>query len=232
MMLLFHVLWLQVEGAKSPLSLGQQFILVPVFLQRLTHAVLVVFLLIPGEVLSVASQRGGVGNKRDDAVVGLLVFTLLLLLILLFLAWRHLSLKSEGRYHPQHLMRRLVLRWQNFWGQIHSEELSHGYQDEEQSDEELGECQSDDAEEEQQTELLFQQAENEGEEERQEMFNKSTTPEPLEKRVELEPSEEEEEDMASKAAEGRAETLLSDLHSFSGTATWEDSGKQAHVTAL
>ncbi|XP_060628411.2 protein tyrosine phosphatase receptor type C-associated protein [Anolis sagrei] len=204
-----------------------------------THALLAVFLLIPGEAGSAIAQKSGNGNKRDNITVSLLVCLLLLLLILLFLAWRYLNRKSEGQYHPQRLMRALVLRWQEFWGQAHSEELIHGYQEENQSDEESreqhGDDDDDDEEEEEWNELLLQRAGSEREEEKQEKLDKSATPETPEKKVELESEEEEEEeekDKASKATEGRAETLLSDLHSFSGTATWEDSGKPAHVTAL
>nr|XP_060628411.1 protein tyrosine phosphatase receptor type C-associated protein [Anolis sagrei ordinatus] len=202
-----------------------------------THALLAVFLLIPGEAGNASAQKSGNGNKRDNITVSLLVCLLLLLLILLFLAWRYLNRKSEGQYHPQRLMRGLVLRWQEFWGQAHSEELIHGYQEENRSDEESREQHDDDGDEEEEewNELLLQRAGSEREEEKQEKLDKSATPEPPEKKVELESEEEEEEeekDKASKATEGRAETLLSDLHSFSGTATWEDSGKPAHVTAL
>ncbi|XP_003215021.1 protein tyrosine phosphatase receptor type C-associated protein [Anolis carolinensis] len=200
-----------------------------------THALLAVFLLTPGEAHRANTQKSGNGNRRNNITVSLLVCLLLLLLILLFLAWRYLNRKSEGQYHPQRLMRSLVFRWQEFWGQTHSEELTHGDHEENQSDEESKEQHDDDDEDEDEehwNELLLQRAGSECEEEKQERLDKSASPKPLEKKAELESEEDDNHDRASRATEGRAETLLSDLHSFSGTATWEDSGKPAHVTAL
>ncbi|XP_020661662.3 protein tyrosine phosphatase receptor type C-associated protein [Pogona vitticeps] len=202
---------------------------------RFAQALSAQLLLFSGKCTASISQKGGgSGNRSDNVIVGILVFTLLLLLLLLFLAWRHLSYASEGTYHPWRLMRGLIIRLQNLWVQIRSEALSQEDPDEKQSDEDLGEQQEDDTENEEQEqgeELLPQQADNESEEEeeRQEMLDERAELEPTEKEAAQEPLKEEE---PSGAVEGKAGVLLSDLHSFSGTAAWEDSSKQAQATAL
>ncbi|XP_062972922.1 protein tyrosine phosphatase receptor type C-associated protein [Elgaria multicarinata webbii] len=199
--------------------------------RRLPWVLSALFLLFPGKALAAASGTSG-GNSSDDVAVSLLVCLLLLLILALFLAWRRLNRETEGRYHPWRLMEDLVLRWQELWGEARAEELSQGYQDEMQSDEELGEqqrqCDDDMEEEEEQQQQQKQQqlaGSEEEEEERQVIIHES---------VDFEPLQEAgmQEDGASRATEGSAEALLSGLHSFSGTATWEDSSKQLHVTAL
>ncbi|XP_061468702.1 protein tyrosine phosphatase receptor type C-associated protein [Rhineura floridana] len=201
------------------------------FLQRprFTHALSIMLLLFPVKTLQATSERGGSGGKSsDDVTVSLLVCLLLLLLVLLFLAWRRLSQKSEGRYHPQRLLQGMILQWRELRGEALPEELSHGYQDEKHRDEELGEKQQVDMGEEG-MQLLLQQEDNENEEEEEEAFQEMDAPEPAE---EAGLQEASEKDGATRAAEGSAEALLSDLHSFSGTAAWEDSSKHLHVTAL
>lgn len=158
--------------------------------------------------------------------MSILVCLLLLLLLLLFLAWRQLSQESEGRYHPQSLLRGLLLRWQEFRGEVPTQELPQDYEHEEQRDEELGELREEDSEEEEEDQLPLQLQQEDQEEEK---LSENADVEPPEEVVLLEPSKE---DGAPRATESSAEVLLSDLHSFSGTAAWEDSGKHLHVTAL
>ncbi|XP_053114852.1 protein tyrosine phosphatase receptor type C-associated protein, partial [Hemicordylus capensis] len=173
------------------------------------------------------ASSGSGGSSSDSVTVSLLVCLLLLLLLLLFLAWRRLSYESEGRYHPRTLMRSLYLRWQEFRGEAATEELSQVYQEE--RDEELGEQQQDDTDEEEEQQQQLQKEDNKQEEgEGQIMLSKKADPESSEN---IELPEPSEEDGGSRATEGSAEALLSDLHSFSGTAAWEDTGK-LHVTAL
>ncbi|XP_066467588.1 protein tyrosine phosphatase receptor type C-associated protein, partial [Tiliqua scincoides] len=207
-------------------------ILAPFFLQglELLCALLLLFLGLPGSALA-SEKSGNDGGSSDSATVSILVCLLLLLLLLLFLAWRRLSQESEGRYHPRTLLRGLLLRWQEFRGEVPTQELSQEYEHERQRDEELGEPQQDDdtEEEEKEEQSLQLQQKAEEEEEKEERFSENADSEPPEKAVLLEPSEK---DGASRATESSAEALLSDLHSFSGTAAWEDSGKHLHVTAL
>lgn len=160
--------------------------------------------------------------------MSILVCLLLLLLLLLFLAWRRLSQESEGRYHPRTLLRVLLLRWQEFRGEIPTQELPQDYEDEREIDEELGEPQQDDDTEEEEEEQPGQ-LQQEAKKEEEEKIHENADLGPPEKAMLLERSEK---DGATRATESSAEALLNDLHSFSGTAAWEDSGKHLHVTAL
>ncbi|KAF7241921.1 Protein tyrosine phosphatase receptor type C-associated protein [Varanus komodoensis] len=205
--------------------------LAPFFLQALSFPYVLsalLLLLFPGKALADAAgasdgRRGG--NHGDDVTVSILVCLLLLLLLMLFLAWQRLSRETAGRYHPRHLMRGLILRWQEFCGEASAEDASQSYRDEE-----LGQQQQDnDMEDEEDEEQQLPQGDSEQEEERQLIPSKSINAELHQDAGVQEPPEEEG---ASRATEGRAEALLSGLHSFSGTATWEDSGKPLHVTAL
>lgn len=155
----------------------------------------------------------------------LLFCLLLLLLLLLFFAWRRLSRDSQGRYHPQRLIDVLIHQWQAFRGELPPEELPQDYQDEEQGVEELEEPEE---QEHMAAEERRQEDNPEEEEQRQEDLKKSINSEPPEEAELQQPSKEE----GMKATEGSAEALLSDLHSFSGTAAWEDSGKHFHITTL
>ncbi|XP_033015151.1 protein tyrosine phosphatase receptor type C-associated protein [Lacerta agilis] len=194
-------------------------------------------LLFPGKAMGAAPERGGGrGKSSDDIVVSFLVCLLLLLLLLLFLAWRRLSRNSGGRYHPQRLLRGLMLRWQGLWGGELPEEPLQGHRDEKPGDEESGEEQPIDVGDEREQQQLLQGEDEEEEEEeeeeveeKQEASKEKADPEPAEDKAVQEVSEEEG---APKATESSAGALLSDLHSFSGTAAWEDPGKQLHVTAL
>lgn len=136
-------------------------------------------------------------------------------------------------------MRLLVLRCRQLWREACTEALLQNDQDEEQQDEEFGEQQdydeddedNDDAKEEQEDneEQQLQQQDNDQEEERQEQLNQKDVSEPTEKAI---LQDVPEEGGVSRATEGSSEALLSDLHSFSGTAAWEDSGEHSPVTAL
>ncbi|XP_070813179.1 protein tyrosine phosphatase receptor type C-associated protein [Pituophis catenifer annectens] len=199
------------------------------FLQklRLPHILL---LLLPGKIQAENPESGGRNNGA--VTVNILICLLFVLLLLLFLAWHYLNRVTEGRYHPRHLMRILVVWWQQFWRERLSEDLAEDYQDEQQSDGELEEEQQqheEDGEEEEEEE----EEETEEEEEKQQQFLQEEE-EKLTKEANQEAVAEAalEEDEASKAAQGSAEVLLSHLHSFSGTASWEDSGKSLNVTAL
>ncbi|XP_007425191.1 protein tyrosine phosphatase receptor type C-associated protein [Python bivittatus] len=196
---------------------------------RLSHILLLV---LPGKV-----QAGTPGNDRrynENVTVSILICLLLVLLLLLFMAWHWLNRATEGRYHPQHLMRILILQWQQFWRETPSEDLAQDCQDEKQSDGELGEEQQQlmedgegegEEEEEEEEEMEEEEEEQQLLQEQEEKPTKGANPEAA-------AQEALEEDEASKAAEGSAEVLLSHLHSFSGTAAWEDSGKPLNVTAL
>ncbi|KAJ7344135.1 hypothetical protein JRQ81_000085 [Phrynocephalus forsythii] len=211
---------------------------------RRAQALAALFLLFPGKYAASASRKsGGARSRSDDVIVGILVGTLLLLLLLLFLAWRHLSRTSGGKYHPRRLIRVLIFRLQELWEQARSEELSQGYPDEKQSDEELGEQREDDDDtededdgeqqrEEQREEQLPQRSGHEPEEEeRQERLAMRAELEATEKEAAQGPTKEDKPP-SSGAVEGNAGVLLCDLPSFSGTAAWEDSSKQAQATAL
>ncbi|XP_015279662.1 PREDICTED: protein tyrosine phosphatase receptor type C-associated protein, partial [Gekko japonicus] len=207
-------------------------ILAPFFLQSLQfpRALSALLLLFPVFLEnSKAAEEGGSGHS-DSTTVSLLFCLLLLLLLLLFLAWRRLSRDSQGRYHPRRLIGVLIHQWQAFRGELPPEELPQGYQeDEEQRVEELEEPeQQEDMAAEKQQQKDKQEEEEEQQQQRQEELNKSIHSEPPEEAEPQQPSKEE----GTKAAEGSAEALLSDLHSFSGTAAWEDSGKHFHITTL
>nr|XP_034965113.1 protein tyrosine phosphatase receptor type C-associated protein [Zootoca vivipara] len=194
---------------------------------QFVHALSALLLLFLGKAMGAAPERGGHGKSSDDIVVSFLVCLLLLLLLLLFLAWRRLSRKSGGRYHPQRLLRGLMLRWQGLWGGELPEEPLQGQQDEKLGDEESGEEQPIDVGDEREQQQLLQGEDEE--EEKQEASKEKADPEPAEYKAVQEASVEEG---VPKATESSAGALLSDLHSFSGTAAWEDPGKQLHVTAL
>uniref|UniRef100_A0A8C7E431 Protein tyrosine phosphatase receptor type C associated protein n=1 Tax=Naja naja TaxID=35670 RepID=A0A8C7E431_NAJNA len=162
----------------------------------------VLLLLLPGKIQAENPESGRRNN--EDAQVTILICLLFVLLLMLCIAWYYLNHITEGRYHPRHLMSNLVLWWQQFWRETLAEDLDEDYQEEEQNDGEL-------------------------EEERQQHEEEKLTKEANEEAA-LE--EALEEDEVSKVAQGSAEVLLSHLHSFSGTASWEDSGKSLSVTAL
>ncbi|ETE72904.1 Protein tyrosine phosphatase receptor type C-associated protein [Ophiophagus hannah] len=191
---------------------------------RLSHILL---LLLPGKIQAENPESGRRNN--GDATVTILICLLFVLLLVLCIAWHYLNRITEGRYHPRHLMNNLVLWWQQFWRETLSEDLAEDYQDEQQNDGEL--------EEERQ---LHVEDGGGGEEEDEEMEKeeKQQLPQEEEEKLTKEANEEAaleealEEDEVSKAAQGSAEVLLSHLHSFSGTASWEDSGKSLSVTAL
>ncbi|XP_014462768.3 protein tyrosine phosphatase receptor type C-associated protein [Alligator mississippiensis] len=199
----------------------------------------VLLLLLPGIVLG-SNQN----EDRDSITVVLLVLFLLLLLLVLSLAWHKLSKDSDGKYHPKRLcqprraLAALRVRWQALRGRSSS---MQGWQEEYDDEEEEEEKE----EEEEEQQKLCDMEEGRG---RQEQHSQE------EEQDEKEEEEEEDEDKdvdtipafpetpegsqeAVCATEGgNAEALLSNLHSFSGTATWEDSpgegAKNQHVTAL
>uniref|UniRef100_A0A8C8SC56 Protein tyrosine phosphatase receptor type C associated protein n=1 Tax=Pelusios castaneus TaxID=367368 RepID=A0A8C8SC56_9SAUR len=188
-------------------------------------------LLIVGLLLLILPEAAlGTDNssKNHNAIVGFLVFLLLLLLLVLALAWRKLSHDSDGRYHPRRLCqpRRLLgalaRRWYELQGQVPPERQCQDeedeYEEDEDDDEELESLQGD-------------EEEGKGGQERQNLegtdVSEGTPP--------CQPPDgalEEAEEVGGTSSGG----LLSDLHSFSGTATWEDSaaegGSRQHVTAL
>ncbi|XP_006034241.2 protein tyrosine phosphatase receptor type C-associated protein [Alligator sinensis] len=194
-------------------------------------------LLLPGIVLG-SNQNG----DRDSITVVLLVLFLLLLLLVLALAWHKLSKDSDGKYHPKHLcqpcraLAALRVRWQALRGRSSS---MQGWQEEYDDDEEEEEKE----EEEEEQQKLCDMEEGRG---RQEQHSQE------EEQDEKEEEEDEDKDADTIPAfpetpegsqeavcvteGGNAEALLSNLHSFSGTATWEDSpgegAKNQHVTAL
>ncbi|KAM3853442.1 protein tyrosine phosphatase receptor type C-associated protein [Vipera latastei] len=191
---------------------------------RLPHILL---LLLPGKIQAEIPESGR--SNSGDVTVSILICLLFVLLLLLFIAWRWLNRATEGRYHPRHLMGNLAFRWQQFWRETLSEALPEDYQDEKQSDGELEEEQQQHVEE---GEGGEEETETEEEEEEEQCLQEEE--EKLTKEANQEAAAEEalEEGEASKAAQSSAEVLLSHLHSFSGTASWEDSGKSLNVTAL
>ncbi|XP_054826353.1 protein tyrosine phosphatase receptor type C-associated protein [Eublepharis macularius] len=173
---------------------------------------------------TMASEEGR-GSHSDSTTISLLFCLLLFLLLLLFLAWRRLNRDSQGRYHPRRLVGALVHQWQAFRGEASPEELPQGLKDEGDEEPEEPEQQQDIEAEEK------VQQEDDQEEERQEDqedLDKSIHSEPPEEAELQQPSKED----GAKATEGSAEALLSDLHSFSGTAAWEDRGEHFHITTL
>uniref|UniRef100_A0A7M4FZ27 Protein tyrosine phosphatase receptor type C associated protein n=2 Tax=Crocodylus porosus TaxID=8502 RepID=A0A7M4FZ27_CROPO len=188
-----------------------------------------------------SSQSG----DKDSITVVLLVLFLLLLLLVLALAWHKLSKDSDGRYHPKRLcqphraLAALRACWQVLRGRSSSMKSWQEECDDDDEDEEEEEEKEEEKEEEQK---LCDMEEGKG---RQEQHSQ-------EEQDEMEEEEEDDKDVdsipaflettkGSQAAicameGGSAEALLSNLHSFSGTATWEDSpgegAKNQHVTAL
>nr|XP_056708007.1 protein tyrosine phosphatase receptor type C-associated protein [Euleptes europaea] len=179
------------------------------------HALSVLLLLFPVFLENTKASEEGSSSHSDSTTVSLLFCLLLFLLVLLFLALRRLSRDSEGRCHPRRLVGALIRRWQALRGELP--------QDEEQRVEELEE-----PEQQQDMEAEEQLQQEDNQEERQEDLNDSINSETPEEAELQHPPEED----GTKATEGSAEALLSDLHSFSGTAAWEDSGKHFHVTTL
>ncbi|XP_050812426.1 protein tyrosine phosphatase receptor type C-associated protein [Gopherus flavomarginatus] len=179
-------------------------------------------LVLPGAVL------GSDSNPDSNSVaVVFLVFLLLLLLLVLALAWRKLSHDSDGRYHPrhlcqpQHLLAALARCWRELRGQVPPERQWQGKDNEDE----------DDDEEDEET-LQRDEEEGGGGQEQQSEEEGAAVPEGTPPRDAPEGALEE----GGKAEGASAGGLLSDLHSFSGTAAWEDSaaegGSRQHVTAL
>ncbi|CAM5159987.1 unnamed protein product [Natator depressus] len=177
-------------------------------------------LLLPGAALG-----SGSNPDSNSVTVVLLVFLLLLLLLVLALAWRKLSHDSDGRYHPRHLcqphrlLAALVRRWHELRGQVPPERHWQGEDEDEDEDEDEETLQRD---EEEGGGGQEQQSEEEG----------TAVPEGTPPSDDAGGALEE----AGEAEGASAGGLLSDLHSFSGTAAWEDStaegGSRQHVTAL
>ncbi|XP_054246761.1 protein tyrosine phosphatase receptor type C-associated protein [Indicator indicator] len=164
--------------------------------------------------------------SRSDRAVGTLVGILLCLVVGLALAWHHLCRLSPGRYHPRPMGRRAlaVLRggWHRLQGRRRDTMVLPGDGEDTTAAEEVVVVMAARDEEE---ELMpwSQELRPQEEEEEEEQKEKE------------EQQEEEEEATGSppdvgQVAEGSTEALLSDLHSFSGTATWGDI--RPHVTAL
>ncbi|KAL8182933.1 UNVERIFIED_CONTAM: hypothetical protein K2H54_008311 [Gekko kuhli] len=125
----------------------------------------------------------------------------------------------------------LIHQWQALRGELPPEELPQGDRDEEQRVEGLEEPEQQGdtaAEKQQQEDNQEEEQEEEEEEERQEDRKKSTSSEAPEEAEIQRPSTAD----GTKATEGSAEALLSDLHAFSGSAAWEDGGKHFHITTL
>uniref|UniRef100_A0A8C3XWK7 Protein tyrosine phosphatase receptor type C associated protein n=1 Tax=Chelydra serpentina TaxID=8475 RepID=A0A8C3XWK7_CHESE len=179
-------------------------------------------LLLPGAALG-----SGSNSDSNSVAVVFLVFLLLLLLLVLALAWRKLSHDSDGRYHPRHLcqphrlLAALARRWRELRGQVPPERHWQGKDDDEDED--------DDEEEET---LQRDEEEGGGGQEEQSEEEGTAVPEGTPPRDAPEGALEEAGEAESASAGG----LLSDLHSFSGTAAWEDNtmegGSRQHVTAL
>ncbi|XP_067388109.1 protein tyrosine phosphatase receptor type C-associated protein [Emydura macquarii macquarii] len=179
------------------------------------------FLLLPGAALGTSPE-----SETHSVAVGFLVFLLLLLLLVLALAWRKLSHDSEGRYHPRRLCqpRRLLgavaRRWRALQGEVPPERQWQGKEEEEDDD--------DEEEEEEELETLQRDEEEGGGGQEQQSQENTDVPEGTP------PCDPPEGALEAGGTSGGG--LLSDLHSFSGTATWEDSaterGCRQHVTAL
>ncbi|XP_024075795.1 protein tyrosine phosphatase receptor type C-associated protein [Terrapene carolina triunguis] len=178
-------------------------------------------LMLPGAAL------GSDSNPDNNSVaVVFLVFLLLLLLLVLALAWRKLSHDSEGRYHPRHLcqphrlLAALARRWRELQGQVPPERHWQDKEEEEDEDEEEEET------------LQRDEEEGGGGKEQQSEEEGTAVPEGTLPHDVPEGALEEGGEAEGASAGG----LLSDLHSFSGTAAWEDSaaegGSRQHVTAL
>uniref|UniRef100_A0ACB8G2J7 Uncharacterized protein n=1 Tax=Sphaerodactylus townsendi TaxID=933632 RepID=A0ACB8G2J7_9SAUR len=189
------------------------------------HALPVLLLLFPVFPKNTKASEEGNSSHSSSTTASLLFCLLLFLLVLLFLALRKLSRDSEGRYNPRRLAAALIHRWQALRGEPPPEELPQSSQDEEQRMEELEELEQ---QQDMEAEEQLQQEDNQEEEENREDLNENINSEPPEE-AEIQHHCKEE---GAKAAEGSAEALLSDLHSFSGTAAWEDSGKHFHITTL
>uniref|UniRef100_K7FBY1 Protein tyrosine phosphatase receptor type C associated protein n=1 Tax=Pelodiscus sinensis TaxID=13735 RepID=K7FBY1_PELSI len=149
----------------------------------------------------------------------ILVFLLLLLLLVLALAWHKLSRDSDGKYHPRRLCQphRLLASLATRWRKEEDED-----EDEENEEEE----------EEEEENLQRDEEEGGGGQEQQHQEEATDTPEGTPPRDAPDGAQEEAREAEGTGAGG----LLSDLHAFSGTATWEDSavegGSRQHITAL
>ncbi|XP_074854163.1 protein tyrosine phosphatase receptor type C-associated protein [Carettochelys insculpta] len=170
----------------------------------------------------------GSDPNNSHGTVGFLVVLFLLLLLVLALAWRKLSQDSEGRYHPRHLCQphRLLARLARRWQELLPERHSQGEEEEEEEAEDEDDEEDEEEEEDKETETLQRDEEEGGGGQEQAADSSEGTP--------LCEAPEGALEEAGKA-EG-ASGLLSDLHSFSGTATWEDNAAEGssrqHVTAL
>nr|XP_006129312.1 protein tyrosine phosphatase receptor type C-associated protein [Pelodiscus sinensis] len=163
----------------------------------------------------------------------ILVFLLLLLLLVLALAWHKLSRDSDGKYHPRRLcqphrlLASLATRWREWWGQVAPERYRPGKEEDEDEDEE-----NEEEEEEEEENLQRDEEEGGGGQEQQHQEEATDTPEGTPPRDAPDGAQEEAREAEGTGAGG----LLSDLHAFSGTATWEDSavegGSRQHITAL
>ncbi|KAM9148558.1 protein tyrosine phosphatase receptor type C-associated protein isoform 2-T2 [Pangshura tecta] len=181
-------------------------------------------LVLPGPTLGSDSNP-----DRNSVAVVFLVFLLLLLLLVLALAWRKLSHDSDGRYHPRqlcqphHLLAALARRWRELQGQVPPERHRQGKEDDEEEEEE---------DEDDEETLQRDEEEGGGGQEQQSEEEGTAVPEGTPPHDAPEGALEEGGEAEGASAGG----LLSDLHSFSGTAAWEDSaadgGSRQHVTAL
>ena len=170
--------------------------------------------------------------------MGALLGVLLCLAVGLALAWHHLCRLSAGRYHPRPWSRRALELLRGRWHRLRGRGDPGDGDDGDvaaapwHEEEELMPWSRDHRrpeEEEEEEEEEKQKEEDEAEEKQED--------EDEEKQKEEEEDEEEEEEEARESppgggqvAGGSTGALLSDLHAFSGTATWGDA--RPHVTAL
>ncbi|KAM6274293.1 protein tyrosine phosphatase receptor type C-associated protein [Porphyrio hochstetteri] len=191
--------------------------------------------LVPGllALAGVAAAAKKAPLNRNDWTAGALAVLLLLLATGLAVAWRHLCL-LDGRYHPRPLGRRALALLRECWYQLRG---AGGLAGEPCPRDGVLEAAPRDEEEELMPWSQGRRMEEDEDEEEEE-----------EEKEQEEDEEEEEEEAAEAAAAtvavetgesppsggqvagGSAEALLSDLHSFSGTAAWGDA--RPNVTAL
>ncbi|XP_050192672.1 protein tyrosine phosphatase receptor type C-associated protein [Myiozetetes cayanensis] len=167
---------------------------------------------------------GDPAGAPSDQAVGTLVGVLLCLVLGLALAWHHLCRLSAGQYHPRPLGRRALALLQGWWHRLRA----LGDPAEAPGDADTEVAVRDEDEELMPWSLERRPEQQEEEEEEQEAANEDED----EQEAEASPALEGRESppCGRRGAGGSAEALLSDLHSFSGTAAWEDA--RPNVTAL
>ncbi|XP_074087045.1 protein tyrosine phosphatase receptor type C-associated protein [Macrotis lagotis] len=202
-------------------------------LSRLTG--LMVLVALPG---ALGSEEN---SSQSSVTVCLLVLLLLMLMVGLALAWRHLSRKSGGYYHPTRLGGSLWSQARRLLRASGLTRLLRGSTIKELQDsmERQGEEEDEAEEEEDQEENLEPERKEEQPVQRDEddVPGSPEDPEAAQGEDSNKQGLKAQLEASDSGSGGRAEALLSDLHAFSGSAAWEDGagtevGHGLSITAL